>query len=153
MFAACLAFGSCDRPSQVPRDDYYDLERKDGPTCALDIRLPTPGDSKRLLETLAHFAAAYHLPVSPARAFTPDGREMARMYMTDDVLIAPLLIDFPPVPPENYHGQLRIHVLRRSFPNSRFIALANDFHATFRHEFGDLIQSWEEPNDRTNVLK
>ncbi len=137
----------------MPRDDYYDLEQKDEPTCALDVRLPTADHSKRFLDTLARFAAAHQIPVNPTRAFTPDGRELARMYGMEDVLIAPLMIDFPPVPPEQRHGQLRIHVLRRSFPNRRFIALANDFHATFRDEFGDLVQSWEAPNDCTNVLK
>jgi hypothetical protein len=138
---------ACNRPSQPPQADTYDLEEKKEPTCQLDIRLPTPEHSKRFLDTLARFAAAHQIPVSPTRAWTPAGKELPRMYSTEDILIAPLLIDFPPVPPEGRHGQIRIHVLRHTFSRDRFIAFAKDFHATFRTEFGELVRSWEEPND------
>ena len=146
------AISGCKPSAKVNQADEYDLETKDEPTCFLEIRLSKPGESKRLLDILDRFAAAHRIPKPAGRAILTNGRELPPLYASDDIIIAPMVFDFPPVPPERQRAQIRIHVLRRSYPIAEFLALAEDFHATFQREFGDQIQSWEGPNNGTKEL-
>lgn len=145
---------ACRRSPQMPvgNSGQYDLEMKDGPTCMLQVRLPKAGDGQRLTDVLGQFAAAHQIPMSPVRAFTPQGRELPRMYDNKDVLVSCLLFDFAPMPQDQQYGQIRISVVRRSYPVDRFRLLAEDFHATFQREFGERITLWDPPNDGTNDL-
>ena len=83
----------------------------------------------------------------------PNGRRLAPMYSSNDILISTMLFDFPPVPPEHYYAQIRIHVTARSYPIEQFLTLADDFHSTFQREFGEQIQDWEEPHDDERDFK
>ncbi|MEP6667754.1 MAG: hypothetical protein ABJF10_01290 [Chthoniobacter sp.] len=153
---ALLAFAaltSCKPAGQTSEADDFDLEMKDGPTCMIRVRLPQPGDNKRLTDAVARFAAAHQIPLSPVRAFSTTGRETPRIYANQDVLIATMLFDIPPIPQAQQYGQIRINVLRRSYPIPGFLALAEEFHTSFQREFGDLVDLWETPSDGANELK
>jgi hypothetical protein len=148
-----MLFSACGRSRQTHQSDYYDLESKNEPTCGLCVNLSNTGDSKRLVDTVALFAKAHQLPLIPGQAVTPDGRVLPPMFGNDDVLIDQALFDFAPVPKDEWYGQVRICVVRRSYPLTRFLALADDFHRTFEREFGSQVRDWEPPTDGINELK
>jgi len=150
---AFAALASCKPAPQTSGTDQIDLEMKDGPTCMIRVRLPKPGDNRRLTDAVARFAAAHHIPLSPVRAFGPTGRESPRIYSDKDLLIGTTLFDIPPIPQEQQYGQVRIYALRRSYPVPSFLALAEDFHLSFQREFGDLVDLWDTPNNGAEDLK
>lgn len=129
----------------MPKGDRYDLEAKEEPTCLIDVHLRAPEDSRRFLDTLDRFATKHGL-IAAVSPLSKDGRVLPPTYESSDLIISPLIIDYPQIPPANWHAQARLHAIRRSYTWEEFLAAAEAFRSAFEAEFGDQIIEWEEPN-------
>jgi hypothetical protein len=125
--------------------DRYNLEAKEEPTCLIDVRLARPEDSQRFLDVIARFAALHGLRAS-APPVMASGRILAPVYDSSDLIVTPMLFDFPEIPAEGRHAQARLHVVRRAYEWRHFLQVAESFRSMFFEAFPEQVITWEEPN-------